>query len=614
MALNQAVRWRLVQVAVLLSFLVLSHPVQAAPCAFGPIPQQPVIFGQFHKMDPFASERVRGATTVMPFTMQVKATGPIKLRWNRLLPPTPVNLQERLLVSRSRDSGATFEDFCDTGWVSVAQLYAFAQLSLDADGPTIWRAQVFEDDKSPTMTVLDEERPMLTMTGAFEGKPSVFPAPLPYFDTVRADLPGAPPPCSVTKQAEVSDASPVTAASIAEGGLQIEGTVYAVSGRTLRFKIDRAPTGPPVRILMSAKPVGYGIAPRPVCAITVKLNDIGADEWITATAPWAMITEFRWRITLDSDGVSPKLHYAVFRERRHSMAGKDTRSHSTDAYSCTNIDVSKGKPVDPLRAEMFQGAYALTLHTNLKAQGVTGDAYRQIVYAILTSIDSWRVVCTSCTPYQFSVIDIDGQVYVAANMLQGPSGDYRATFNPMYPWMWRVFAQKSTGLFSSALSFVPVSGTARQRQRFCLQQDETNYGFSAAQSPLCRTSPPGSDQEMVINVEWTQKLSCDDRPTVVACWNGTDLIELNVKDYSFYVGDTGDVLLGSAAKGADLIRVFTHEVGHWLGLAHMAGDGNIMSDELAGARCIDDRNMRTINEIAHGEIKRTDKPEALRYE
>jgi hypothetical protein len=133
---NEAVRWRLAQVALLLTFLFLSQPVHAAPCAFGPIPPQPIVFGQLLKMDTFASERVRGATTDTPFTMQVKATGPIKLRWNRLLPPTPVDLQERLVVSRSRDGGATFEDFCDTGWVSVAQLYPFAQLGLETDGPT----------------------------------------------------------------------------------------------------------------------------------------------------------------------------------------------------------------------------------------------------------------------------------------------------------------------------------------------------------------------------------------------------------------------------------------------------------------------------------------------
>src|SRR5262249_51205141 len=149
------------------------------------------------------------------------------------------------------------------------------------------------------------------------------------------------------------------------------------------------------------------------------------------------------------------------------------------------------------------------------------------------------------------------------------------------------------------------NNTARQRQRFCMQDDEKDYRFSAARSPLCRPSPPGSDQEMVVNLEWRPAgLTCDSRSAVVACWNGTDLIELNLKDYSFYVGDTGDDLLGKSAKGADLIRVFAHEVGHWLGLDHIDGDGNIMSDQLAAARCIDDRNMRLINAVAHGDVRR----------
>jgi hypothetical protein len=329
-----------------------------------------------------------------------------------------------------------------------------------------------------------------------------------------------------------------------------------------------------------------------------------------------MVTEFQWRITLDSKGKSPALTYAVFRERRHSMAGQNVPPHNTAAYSCTSLDIQKQPPVDYLRAATFQSAYALTIHTTLQSEGVTGSAYRSIINALLTSIDNWRLICTSCSPYQFSVIAIDGQVYVPAGMLQGVPENYRATFIQGYPWMWTISQQKSSGLFSSAPSFTAVDNSARQRQRFCLQYDENQYRFSAKESPLCQsTTPPSSEREMVVNLKWRPGgLTCDDRPSVVACWNGTDQIELNLKGYSFYVGDTGSVLFGNAGKGADLVRVFTHEVGHWLGLDHLAGDGNIMSAELASARCMDDLDVRTINALAHGDIRRSNMPEALRYE
>jgi hypothetical protein len=593
--------------------IIVPATASAALCVFEPIPTQD--FLPPYKFDPVVIERVRGAMIDTPFTIEVRANQSLWLRFERPLPPTALDLRERLTVSRSRDGGTHFEAFCETPWIPAAQLSSFAQLKLDSVGPTIWRAQVHEENRTPTMTVLDEERPTLSFRGTLQGKPKLSPPPIPYFDQVRAEAPGVPAPCDITEVASNSDAIPVTAASIAEGGLQIQGTIYALSGRTLRLKIDRARAGPTVKILMSAKPVGYGIAARPVCTIEVAPGTLTQSEWITATAPWAMITEFQWRITLNSDGKSPAFNYAVFRERRHSMAAKDLRPHNTAAYSCTNIDIPKQAPVNYLRAAMFQSAYALTIRTNLQSEGVTGNAYRSIIDALLTSIDSWRLICTSCSPYQFSVIAIDGQVYVPAGMLQGVPENYRATFIFGYPWIWRISQQKNSGLFSSALSFTAVSNSARQRQRFCLQNDEDEYRFSAKESPLCRPSPPSSEQEMVVNLKWRpQGLSCDNRPNVVACWNGTDQIELNLKEYSFYVGDTGNVLFGKAGKGADLIRVFTHEVGHWLGLDHLAGDGNIMSDKLASARCIDDLDMRTINALAHGDIRRRHMPEALRYE
>jgi hypothetical protein len=585
----------------------------ATPCVFEPVPMQPRSLDS--KLDPNVTERVRGATTMTPFTIQSRANGPVKLRWQRFLQATPLELYERLTVTVSRDGGTSFGSFCETRWVAVAQLNVFSELTLDAAGPVIWRAEVHEENRTPTLTVLDEERPTLMLIGALEGDAIVRPPPLPFFDQQRSDRLHSPPRCDVTKQSATTDAIPVKATSIAQGGLQIEGTIHAVSGRTLYLEIERASEGPPVRVVLSAKPLGYGIPPRPVCVIEVTSSTLKDDEWISATAPWAMGVEFRWRITLGSDATSPAIKYVVHRERPPSMAATLARAHASDAYSCTNIDMAKQTPVDPANARMFQGAYALTIHTNLHGEGVTGQAYRQTVDAILTSIDNWRLVCTACTPYQFAVIDIDGQVYVAPGMLQGTPENYRATFNDGYPWVWRFSPRKSTGLFSSAISFVPVSGSARQRQRFCLQQDEDEYRFAARQSPLCRPSPPSSDEEMVVNFEWKRKgLGCDTRPSVVACWNGTDRIELNLKHYSFYIGDTGDTVLGDAAKGADLVRVFTHEVGHWLGLDHIVGDGNIMSDELEHARCIDDRDVQRINAIAHGTVRPSHKPEALLYD
>ena len=601
--------------ALLLLAALVPGAVLATPCDFEPTPPQQFISGPF-KPPPTIVRRVRGANAETPFTIEAHSSSPLTLLWQRIVPSIAVDLQEQLIVSSSRDNGATFEPYCETPWTSADKLNSFVQLSLHSDAPVLWRAEVYEQDRTPNMTVLDEERPTITLVGALDGAEKITPTPIPFFDQIRDKAPETPAPCAVTEEAATSDAILVTEGKIPKGGLRIDGTLYAVSGTTLRLKLSGDFSGSLVKIQMSAKPIGYGLEPRPVCTIDVKAESLREGQWITATAPWEMISENRWRITLVSGPNSPAVHYAVFRERPPSMARKAVGTHGTDAYSCTGPAVDKPSPVDPIRAQTFQGAYALTIHTNLKERGITGEPYRKVVEAILTSIDGWRVICQSCAPYQFSIVDIDQQVYAAGGMLHGTSlGDFRATFIVDYPWSWRFWPQKSTGLFSSALSFIPVSSSERQRHRFCVQKSEDEYGFSAAESPLCRPSPPSSDREMIINFDWRPDgLTCDSDEDVVACWNGTDLIELNLKDYSFYIGDTGDTLVGTAVNGADLIRVFTHEVGHWLGLGHMVGGGNVMSPNLREAQCINDSNVRMINSVARGEVERVHQAESLRYE
>ena len=609
--------WR-IAAACLAGGAALSNaaPATAADCVFGLMPVAANTIMPAIKGDRFILEKVRGAAIDRPFVLESQANGEAWLNWQRLPSPTKVSLFQRLMVLVRRQGDPDFATFCETDWTEVALLGTRRQLALPAIGPAIWRVEVLEDNRTPKMTVLEDERGQLILGGSLVGEPTVIPKPAPWFAMVRSKPAAALASCSVSDQAAVADAMPVTSARVLHGGLQIPGTAYVLSGGTLHLKINRIESGPPISVALSAKPVGLGIAPIPVCSIQIAAGTLKEGEWVSASTPWQPESEFRWYIGLTSEGMSPEFTYEAHRERPAMNSAQGHISyHATDVYSCADAPEEAAWLGSSLKAEMFEGAYALTIRTNMEPLRLPADSYRRIVEALLTSINSWRMVCTSCSPYQFSIIDIDGKIYVAAGMLQGWPGNFRASFRGGYPWNPRLTARKSVGAFNTADAFIPVEMSAMQRQRFCVQTPEKEFGFDAAQSPLCRPSPPSSEKEMVVNFEWNSDVqSCTGESEVVACWNGGERIQMNVRDYSFYVGDVGTGLVGTGAKGADLVRVFIHEVGHWLGLGHMIGDGNIMSSRLSSARCIDTRNLELVNSVARGDTERRREAENLHYD
>lgn len=166
---------------------------------------------------------VRGATRVVPFSIEVRASSALSWYWRRVLQPTVVELRERLIVKMSRDDGASFEAYCETPWTDVAQLGGASELRLETDARTLWRVEVYEENRTPTVTILDEERPTLALMGPFEPGARVTPTPLPSGLVEPPDKNATPPGCDITEQAQATDAIPAATATIPKGGLRIAG-------------------------------------------------------------------------------------------------------------------------------------------------------------------------------------------------------------------------------------------------------------------------------------------------------------------------------------------------------------------------------------------------------
>lgn len=104
--------------------------------------------------------------------------------------------------------------------------------------------------------------------------------------------------------------------------------------------------------------------------------------------------------------------------------------------------------------------------------------------------------------------------------------------------------------------------------------------------------------KIVLKPEFT---SCDSNIDTIACEQFGSMIELNVRDYSFGLLDTTKKPIGNGKRFVPLDLVLSHEVGHWLGIGHLHGDGSLMASSLERSRCVNNADIEALIKINTGE-------------
>jgi hypothetical protein len=514
-------------------------------------------------------------------------------------------LEQRLSVEgwRSDQQGPAFR--CETGWTPLDDLSSgkLLRIPASADESTWrWHVSIFQRNLTPRTYVTQQDLSTITVGGPhIDLQPRVNPALLPPFN-----IDGTPPAkCEVTTTPPSDDALLNKHVHLPARTLDSTGFIRLLSGGSVSVLVSPLHRGEEVTLRFFAKSIEEASSGEEVCNATLTADNTGDKQRIVATWPWAIAGERLWTVAIETRRPSPAIELAVYGERP-PLTPSNASANSPSAYSCTGIrdavlPLSEGRSV-------FHGVYALTIDTGLSAASVGNNAYTTVIDALLNAINLWRSACTSCSLYQFSVVQVDGTVYVPSNMLQGQADKLIARFlDDMVP-------DKNMGPFVMIEQYVPVPISPEQRTLFCHQVPEKDGIFSAAESPLCRATTASNDREMVLHFRWARdEAPCSGEADAIACWNGADLISMNLRDFSFYAGDVGSVVLGTAPHQVDLVRVFAHEAGHWLGLGHLNSGTSIMQTKFSHALCLDNLTLSKLNQIDSEGMNGASAAEALHY-
>ncbi|MBB3594936.1 hypothetical protein FHX08_005346 [Rhizobium sp. BK529] len=254
------------------------------------------------------------------------------------------------------------------------------------------------------------------------------------------------------------------------------------------------------------------------------------------------------------------------------------------------------------RAEGFSEKVLLDVFIPSADLGATGLS--DLRDTVFDAAAIWVEACRECRPENLAVIRYNDEVFV-----RPPLADWLLETKANRSAKSAVEAEKDLAarledkVFLSAGNEDPaVKALSRyvplpDQSHFCsLQGTEATPIVFSIQGAVCR---PGSmPQERRARIEVAVRMSgatrCGTDPEIIACRADNVLTELNGKDYRFLF-QSGATPIGGGSLELEILPVFAHEMGHWIGLGHIDGGNSLMASSAERARCIDEKTIASLS-------------------
>ncbi len=321
---------------------------------------------------------------------------------------------------------------------------------------------------------------------------------------------------------------------------------------------------------------------------------------------------------------------AMVSYRRDIISGLIQRTSSADDLLCIFESARRGGATNtssPVRLP-FVTNELVSMAIDSDPGMMTRESLEALANSVGVAFAVWRRACQQCAIGNASMLLINDSLFVDSQLHQALSRYDLTTIIPerSSPSLKPPWARAEPPIKAGSkppLDYLPLVNALDLRGRGWRGATQAHYELVAPDDEgrrnLCAVSPQGlppllqdvraafacegnprtTKRNLKIKV-LDRNTSCGLSPNIVGCCEANYLLELNAKDYA-YTNTTGQVVMGHGNDLVSLTSVLVHEMGHWIGVGHIAEPGNIMADSALYARCINNTVVDAVSAALSGE-------------